>query len=477
MQYHKLQPEKVFSYFKMLSDIPRGSGNEAAAARFVADSAEKLGYRANIDAANNVFVTAPATSGYEEHAPIMLQGHLDMVCESNRGTEHDFLHDPIELILDNDILHANGTTLGADNGVAVAIMLALLDSDVPHPALECLFTTEEETGLNGMRTFDASKAKARRLINLDSAGEGEATVSCAGGVRSHITFPSDEESIDTNESILKLEIGGLAGGHSGEDIHLGRLGAVAVMARILYTASKACTLRIAHIDGGSRDNAIPRECVATVAVSNRSAFEKAVSAEVAKITAELTSDDKDFRVAICPDTATKAASVHRSTELITMLRNLPNGVHGMSRQVPGLVETSSNLAVIKPNQNGWSITVSSRSSVESKLDDMQARVECAALTAGTSVTHDSRYPGWDYLEGSPMQHLYLATYKELFNKEAHIIGIHAGLECGLLKGKLPDMDMISIGPDIKNLHSPDEVLSVSSLARLWELVCAMLKNA
>lgn len=476
MPYHDLKPEKVFSYFKMLSDIPRGSGNEAAAARFVADTAKKLGYQADMDEANNVFVTAPATPGYEDHAPVMLQGHLDMVCEANRGTEHDFLTDPIELVLDGDLLRANGTTLGADNGVAVAVMLAILDSDLPHPALECLFTTEEETGLTGMRTFDASKAKARRLINLDSAGEGEATVSCAGGVRSHITFSAEKTPVEAEESVVRLEISGLAGGHSGEDIHLGRYGAVSVMARILYAASKACTIRIAAIEGGSRDNAIPRECTVTAAVSDRAAFMNASAAEIDKITAELIPDDKGFRTVFTDDTAEEALSASRTLDLITLLRNLPNGVHGMSRQVPGLVETSSNLAVIKPDTNGFAITVSSRSSVESKLDDMQARVECASIAAGASVTHDSRYPGWDYLEGSPMQQLYLDTYKELFGKDARVIGIHAGLECGLLKGKLPDMDMISIGPDIRNLHSPDEVLSVSSLTRMWDLVCAMLKK-
>lgn len=477
MTYLELKPKKVFSYFKMLSNIPRGSGNEAAAAKFVADTAGKLGYTAEIDEANNVFVTAPATVGYEDHAPVMLQGHLDMVCEANRDTVHDFMNDPIDLVLDGDLLRANGTTLGADNGVAVAVMLAILDSDLPHPALECLFTTEEETGLNGMRFFNADKAKARRLINLDSAGEGEATVSCAGGVRSHIAFPAGNESLDDGMVVYHISITGLAGGHSGEDIHLGRIGAVSAMARILYAASKENDLRIVSMDGGSRDNAIPRECFAVAAVRDSSAFIESVTLESEKIKNELIPDDSGFNLVISPAEAAEALSESRTLDLITLLRNLPNGVHGMSRQVPGLVETSSNLAVVKPAENGFSITVSSRSSVESKLDDMEARVECASLAAHASVTHDSRYPGWDYLEGSPMQQLYLDTYRELFGKEARVIGIHAGLECGLLKGKLPDMDMISIGPDIKNLHSPDEVLSVSSLARMWDLVCEMLKNA
>lgn len=476
MKYSDLKPEKVFYYFQKISDIPRGSGNERAVAEFVCKTALELGYKAEIDAANNVFVKANATVGYENHTPIMLQGHLDMVCEANRNIKHDFLTDPIELVLDGDLLRANGTTLGADNGVAVATMLAILDSDTPHPALECLFTTCEETGLDGMRAFDATKANSRRLINLDSAGEGEATVSCAGGVRSHIHFDADLTPLN-GEDVISIEIGGLFGGHSGEDINLGRIGAVSTMGRILYSISKNSHLRIVSIEGGSRDNAIPRECVATIAVDNKNALISALQVEEAKIRSELVADDAGFKVIISECTAETALTEERSKQMISLLRTLPNGVHGMSTQVNGLVETSSNLAVIRQNNNSWEIVVSSRSLVESKLDDMENRVECAAIAVDATFEHTSRYPGWDYLEGSPMQKLYLDTYKDLFGKEARVIGIHAGLECGLLKGKLPDMDMISIGPDIKNLHSPDEVLSVSSLARMWDLVCAMLKNA
>lgn len=477
MTYSELRPQKVFSYFKQLSDIPRGSGNEAAAARWVAETAEKLGCRAVVDEANNVFVTASATEGYEDHAPVMLQGHLDMVCEANRDTKHDFLTDPIKLILEGDILRADGTTLGADNGVAVAVMLAILDSDLPHPALECLFTTEEETGLNGMRAFDAKQAKARRMVNLDSAGEGVATVSCAGGVRSHVEFPAEFSPIAEDATVYSVSLNGLAGGHSGEDINLGRIGAISAMARILYAASRETCIRLVTMDGGSRDNAIPRECFAVLAVNDAEAFVNAVNTESDKIRNELVADDCGFKVTVTPAEADSALSCERSSQFITMLRNLPNGIYGMSRQVEGLVETSSNLGVVKPAEGGFAVTVSSRSSVESKLDDMQDRTECAAKAAGASVTHDSRYPGWDYLEGSPLQKLYLDTYKELFGSEASVMGIHAGLECGLLKGKLPDMDMISIGPEIKDLHSPDETLSVSSLERMWNLVCAILKNA
>ncbi len=476
MVYTDLEPKKVFSYFKQISDIPRGSGNEAAAAKFVRDTALALGHSATIDGAGNVLVKAKATPGYESHEPVMLQGHLDMVCEANRGTVHDFTKDPIKLVLTGDELRADGTTLGADNGVAVAIMLAVLDENVPHPALECLFTTEEETGLSGMRGFDASTVISRRLINIDSAGEGEATVSCAGGVRSHIYFDFDKEILPENYTTCTLGIKGLFGGHSGEDIHLGRMGALSIGARILYSASKSADIRISALDGGSRDNAIPREFSAVCSVSDYVKFESAVQAEIEKIRSELVNDDSALEITLEKTAAESFISGERSGALIRLLRSLPHGVREMSRTVDGLVETSSNLAVVRKSERGCEIVVSSRSSVSSKLDAMEDLVEAIAVQSGATVEHTGRYPGWDHTEGSAMQRLYLESCREVFGREGKIIGIHAGLECGLLKSKLNDMDMISIGPDIKNLHSPDEVLSVSSLSRLWELICNMLEK-
>ncbi len=477
MTYEELEPKKVFSYFKKISDIPRGSGNEAAVAKFVYDTAVSLGHRAVLDSANNVFVTAEATPGYENHAPLMLQGHLDMVCEANNGVKHDFLRDPIKLVLNGDLLTADGTTLGADDGVAVATMLAILDSDTPHPMLECLFTTEEETGMGGMRAFDPSQVKSTRLLNLDSAGENEATAACAGGVRSHITFAYDKEPAPEGYVGVQLEVGGLFGGHSGEDINLGRKGAIETLARILYAASKSCDMRIAEISGGNRDNAIPRECHAVVCVSDYEAFVSAAHEEETKIRGEIVSDDAGFKLDVEKCGSAEVMSASRSAELVCLLRTLPNGVQKMSRQIPGLVETSSNLAVVRSCDGGCEIVVSSRSSVSSQLDDMQNRIECAAKSASAAVEHTDRYPGWDFVENSEMQKLYLDTVKSVFGVEARVIGIHAGLECGLLNDKKPGMDMISIGPDVKNLHSPDEVLSVSSLERLWKLVVEILKRA
>ncbi len=477
MTYEELEPKKVFYYFRKISDIPRCSGNEAAVAKFVYDNAVSLGHKAVIDSANNVFVTAEATPGYENHAPLMLQGHLDMVCEANSGVKHDFLNDPIKLVLNGDLLTADGTTLGADDGVAVATMLAVLDSDVPHPMLECLFTTEEETGMGGMRAFDPSQVKSTRLLNLDSAGENEATAACAGGVRSHITYAYETEPASAGFTGVRLEVSGLFGGHSGEDINLGRKGAIETLARILYAASKSCDIRISGISGGNRDNAIPRECSAVIAVSDFEAFLSAARAEEAEVRCEIVPDDAGFKLTVEKCGAAEVMSAEKSSELVCLLRTLPNGVQKMSRQIPGLVETSSNLAVVRSCDGGCEIVVSSRSSVSSQLDDMQNRIECASYAAGASVEHTDRYPGWDFVENSEMQKLYLETVKSIFGVEARVIGIHAGLECGLLNDKKPGMDMISIGPDVRNLHSPDEVLSVSSLQRLWKLVVEILKRA
>ncbi len=476
MTYNELEPKKFFYYFKKISDIPRGSGNEAASAEYVMQTARSLGHSAEIDGSGNVLVRAKASHGYENHAPIMMQGHLDMVCEANRGVKHDFLHDPIKLILDGDLLSADGTTLGADNGVAVAIMLAVLDSDIPHPELECLFTTEEETGLGGMRAYDASVLKSSRMINLDSAGEHEVTVSCTGGVRSHIIFEADEAPLPKNYTVLRVEVGGLFGGHSGEDIHRGRIGAVSALARLIYSATKNNSYMVSEYLGGNRDNAIPRECHVILAVKDADKFKEALSNEYSKIKSELVSDDSNFKMTVSDTSAEKFMSEEKSSALITLLRTLPCGIHGMSK-IPGLVETSSNLAVVKKHSKGFETVVSSRSSVESKLDDMENRVECVAHLAKAEIYHTARYPSWSYEVGTEMQKLYLEAERELFGVEAKVNGIHAGLECGILKHKKPDMDMISIGPDLRNLHSPDEVMSVSSLKRLWDVVCAILKKA
>lgn len=463
----------VLSHFSAISAIPRGSGNEEAVAHYVEEFAKSRGLFCVRDDHNNVYIRRPAAVGYEDAPAVVLQGHLDMVCEANANVTHDFTTDPIRFVLDGDILRADGTTLGADNGVAVAIMLMLLDkADLCAPMLECVFTTSEETGMDGMRHFDCSLLQGRQMINLDSAGEGEATVACAGGVRTDLVKSVTWEKIPEGMTVLSITITGLAGGHSGEDIHRGRTPAIPAMGQLLSRMGD--DLRLVSICGGARDNAIPRECTAVVAVSDKHAANTAIREGEAVLRADLVLEDAGFAVEVAEVPCDRCMSAADTMALTSLLRVIPVGVRRMSWDIPGLVETSSSLGVIRTTGSQVEITVSSRSSVSAQLDEMQAVLQACGTLAGAVCTHRSRYPGWAFRSGSRLQECYKKGWQELFGTEAKIIGIHAGLECGLLMEKLPDMDIISIGPDIQNLHSPDEFLRLSSLDRLTTLVVHML---
>jgi len=466
---------KVMDHFAAISAIPRGSGNEEAIAAHIETFARERGLFCIRDTWNNVFIRRSAAPGYENAVPVVLQGHTDMVCEANSDTAHDFLKDPIKLIQDGDILHADGTTLGADNGVAVAVMLALLEEEnLAAPALECIFTTSEETGLDGMRNFDASVVTGRWMINMDSAGEGEATVACAGGVRTDLVKEIVTEELPAGMTVLSAAIHGLAGGHSGEDIHRGRLPAIQAMGRILQNVAKHCDMRLVSLSGGTKDNAIPRECMAVMAVSDKAAAVSAIRETETVLRAGLVAEDAGFAVETADTDASLCLKAADTCAIVSLLRVLPLGVRQMSRDIPDLVETSSNLGVVRTEETFIKMTLSSRSSVESQLDNMQDILESCAALAGASFTHRNRYPGWAFRTGSRMQECYKDTWKSLYGTDATIMGIHAGLECGLFMEKIPDMDIISIGPDIKDLHSPDESMSISSFERMYALVVRML---
>lgn len=465
--------ERAYSYFEEISKIPRGSGNEAEIAAFVESFASARGLLVIRDGANNVYIRKSASPGRENEPGVVLQGHLDMVCEANSDVVHDFTKDPIRLVRNGDILTADGTTLGADNGVAVALMLALLDDDsVSHPMLECIFSSDEEMGMTGMRAFDASVVQGRKMINLDSEGEGIATVSCAGGVRTTITLPADKRPVPERYETVKMSITGLFGGHSGADIHLGRANAVKTAARLLYAVSYDADVRIVSIHGGSKDNAIPRECTVVFATDS---MEKALAAvEKEKNALNLCEDDRGFSVTL-EKTAPAADSLTASDSLLRLLNDIPYGILGMCRGIADLVETSANLGVIRTEVEGVKITVSSRSSVESEIDKLQDTLSALAENAGGTSAHKNRYPGWEYRDGTPLQEKYKETFRLLYGREAKVVGIHAGLECGLFMEKVPDMDIIAIGPEVTNLHSPDETLIVSTYERLCVLVEEMLK--
>jgi len=476
----QLQPKtrRVLDIFNEISAIPRGSGNEKAIADYLEAFAARFGYFCTRDTWNNVIIRRPSAAGYENVPVMVLQGHTDMVCEANRTTVHDFLHDPIRVIEEGDILHADGTTLGADNGIAVAIMLALLEMpDLIAPALECVFTADEETGMSGMENLDTSVLIGRRMINLDSVGEGEATVACAGGVRSLLTLPVERSPLRTEEKVWEMQISGLAGGHSGEDIHRGRQMATLLTAKICGCLQKR-SLRLISLSGGSKENAIPRECSAVFAsTASAEILKEEMNAIVSAIRSQLSPEDAGLQVSLEAGVPVFQPMTEKSSNtVLALLHTLPAGVRCMSRQIPDLVETSANAGILCTTEDFVSVNVFVRSLYESVIDDMESILQYCAYLSGASLELHNRYPGWAFRDGSDLQQLYKDTWRSLYGSEAKIIGIHAGLECGLFMKKVPDMDIISIGPDIRNLHSPDEMMSISSLERLYTLLLRMLAD-
>jgi len=464
------------NYFREISAIPRGSYKEAQIAQYLVDFANANNLSVIRDSAHNVFIRKKASAGYESAPAILLQGHTDMVCEKNGDVAHDFSTEGIRVIQDGDILRAEGTTLGADNGYAVALMMALLaDNTLQHPEMECLFTSAEEVGMDGMRAFDKTLLHSQRMLNVDSCEESCATAACAGGVRTKLVRDNKAESCTDNA--VRLTVKGLIGGHSGEDISRGRANALKLCARILSQIPPEQNLRLIQMDGGSKDNAIPRECTAMFTVNDIAAVKDTLLSCADKIKRELSKDDANFLADITTEPYDGSVLCAEDTiRTIALLRTLPCGPLQMSHDIPGLVQTSSNTAIVHASGARTEVTLSSRSSCETQLDDVCALVETNAALCGFTCTHSGRYPGWDFRRDSELQSIYLRSAKEVLGIDANIIGIHAGLECGLLSHELPEMDMISIGPNMYDIHTPDERMSVSSGDRVYDLVVHMLAS-
>lgn len=464
----------MFKYFEEICKIPHGSDNETEIANYIAEFANTRGLECYKDEANNVLVRKNATKGREDEKSLLLQGHTDMVCEKDGGVAHDFLTDPLNLYIENGFLHAKGTTLGADDGIAVAAMLAILDGALKsHPPIECLFTAGEEIGMIGAGKFDFSQIKSRRMINIDSETEGKAVVGCAGGVRSELVLPI--KRIPKKGDCLRVRLGGLAGGHSGEDINKGRLNANRLMGRLLTELSFKLDIAISSINGGSKDNAIPRECVAEIDVPDF--FDALYETEnIAKIiNKELSDDDKDFFCAVEHCEFDSVLDTESADKLMLAINNTPCGVIEMSLDVAGLVEWSANLGVIETREDSVKLTFLTRSGIDERIDYSMHALDRLAKALGGEVGHFGRYTGWSYAKTSPTRDAYLEAYKALFGKDAGCEIIHAGLECGLIRANIPDMDIISIGPNIIALHSPSERLDIASAERLWTLLEYMLK--
>ena len=473
------EPASIFEYFEDVSAIPRASGNEAGVADYLCHFAKARNLECVRDASNNVLIKKPATVGREGEAPLLFQGHTDMVCEKNGDTVHDFERDPIRLILEGSCLRADGTTLGADNGIAVAMMLALLDGELEsHPAIECLFTTEEETGMGGAIAFDYSLLSARHMINLDSEEEDTVTVGCAGGVRSDLTIPVLREPVGERE-LCRVTLTGLAGGHSGADIHTGRASANLLLGRLLAALPD---VRLVSVEGGSKDNAITREAEAIVAVPSVAMTSMTLLGLADEMAGELVPEDQNCRI-VCERLTDEEASAvvgmmdeASTARVLGLLSNAPCGVLAMSHDVAGLVEYSRNLGILRTTADAVRITFTSRASRESRLDGTVTSLDALAGALGATVRHHSRYPGWEYAPVSAVRDAYTKAYAEVVGGDMKVVAIHAGLECGYIKRRIPDMDIISVGPNMKDIHSPDERLYLDSVERVWRTLASLIAH-
>lgn len=475
----KLAPQEVWTNFKALCAIPHPSKHEKKICDFVVDFAKKLKLEVRVDKTGNVMVTKPATKGMEKCKGVILQAHLDMVPQKNSDKKHDFTKDPIEAYIDGDWVTANGTTLGADNGMGCAAMMAVLQSKtLVHGPLEALFTVDEETGMTGAFGLQKGALKGDILINLDSEDEGELYVGCAGGIDATISLGFKTEACPKDMLPYKISLTGLKGGHSGMDIILGRGNANKLMNR-LFNMVKGIGVQLANLDGGSLRNAIPRESFATVVVpkDKKEKFEQTIE-EFFKITkAELSAVEPDYVVKIeaCKKPS-KVITKSSFAKIINLTYVIPNGVVRMSDAMPGLVETSTNLAIAKTEKEEVILKCLLRSSVDSAKMDLADNMVAAVKLAGGKISLTGAYPGWKPNPASDILKTMQKVYKGMYKKTPEIKAIHAGLECGLLGGVYPNWDMISCGPTIRFPHSPDEKVNIASVQKFWDFLTETLKN-
>jgi dipeptidase D len=467
-----LKPEKVFYYFEEISKIPRCSGKEKQVSDYLYNFAKSRNLEVIQDEHLNVIIKKPASRGYENAPVVMLQAHMDMVCEKNEGVEHDFDKDPIKLRIEDGYIYAADTTLGADNGIGVAFALSVLDSELEHPSLEVLITTDEEKGMTGADKLDGSLFKSKYLLNLDSEEEGVFTVGCAGG--SEIDFKIPVKYQNTKGRAYKISVKGLSGGHSGVDIHKEKGNANKILGRILYDLID--DVELASIEGGSKTNAIPREANAIVTIKTDKVPEKI--AKWSKILKnEYAFTDPSIRVALT-DLNEEVFPLEKETykKTVALINLIPVGVLSRSTAID-LVISSNNLGVIRTDEKYITLFNHPRSSVETLLteDFIPAMMQLASILDVECVP-GSYYPGWEYAKESKIRDICIEVYKDMFNKEPVVGAIHAGLECGLLMDKIPGLDAISMGPDAYDAHSPNEHVSISSVGNIYNLLCEILRR-
>lgn len=471
-----LQPEKVFAYFEKLCSIPHGSGNTKHISDYLVSFAREHGLQYIQDELNNVIIFAPATPGYEDKPGVILQGHMDMVCEKDESCPLDMAVDGLDVTHDGEYVFAKGTTLGGDDGIAIAYALAILDDEsIAHPALEVVITVDEETGMEGATGIDLSMLHGRTLINIDSEDEGIFTVSCAGGARGTIRLPLTRRAV--YGPCVKLVVDGLQGGHSGVEIHQNRANANKIMGHLLARIQELMPVCITGLSGGSKDNAIPRACQVTL-VAMGSHIER-INDVCAQLQSEVRRNFQEPKAVIYGDDVDalggNALSTEDSAKVTKLLCEVPNGVQAWSEDIEGLVQTSLNLGVAHMGED-LRLTFSVRSSVNQEKRDLLARLKAIAEEFGADYSEMGDYPAWEYRKESALRDAMVSVYKDMFHQEPQVVAIHAGLECGILSDKLPGLDCVSIGPQMHDIHTSRERLSIASTERTWRFLLEVLKT-
>ena len=470
-----LQPAAVFGYFEEICSMPHGSGNTKMISDYLVHFAQEQGLRYIQDELNNVIIFVPGTGDKVNHAPVIIQGHMDMVCEKDADCPIDMDTQGLDITHDGSYIFANGTTLGGDDGIAVAFAMALAaDKSIVHPPLELVITVDEETGMYGAAGIDLSMLKGRMLLNIDSEEEGIFTVSCAGGARSTIRVPAARKPV--YGPCVRLVVDKLQGGHSGVEIHKNRANAAKMMGEFLRRVAEKMPLALTAFGGGSKDNAIPRTCEATfVALGNDLEFINDIAAELqAEIRANFAEPEAVVEAYNVDAMGGNAVSVEDSKKLIELICTVPNSVQAMSQQIPGLVQTRLNLGVSKLDEE-LRLTFSVRSSVNQEKQELLTRLRAIADQFGGSYSQTGEYPAWEYKEDSILRDTMVKVYAEMYGKQAEVVAIHAGLECGLLGEKLPGLDAVSIGPEMHDIHTSRERLGIASVGRTWDFVKEVLK--
>lgn len=471
-----LKPESVFAYFEKLCSIPHGSGNTKAISDYLVSFAREQGLRYIQDALNNVIIFQDATPGYEDHAPVVLQGHMDMVCDKDPDCSIDMDKEGLEIAHDGQFVFARGTTLGGDNGIAVAFALALLaDRTIPHPPLEVIFTVDEETGMYGAAAIDISMLKGRKLLNLDSEEEGIFTVSCAGGARVTIGLPVERRAV--YGPCVRLTVEGLQGGHSGVEIHKNRANANQVMGEFLSRVQKLMPVCITKLSGGAKDNAIPRSCQVTLVALGM--YIQRINDVAAQLQQEIREQFDEPNAIVRGDDVDalggNALTTESSAKVIALLNSVPNGVQAWSKDINGLVQTSLNLGIAELDEK-LQLVFALRSSVNREKQELAEKLCQLAEFYGAEFVREGDYPAWEYKSDSDLRDTMVRVYQDMYGKAPQIVAIHAGLECGMLSEKLPGLDCVSMGPNMYDIHTSREKLSIVSVQRTWNYLTEVLKQ-